>query len=209
MRSARFLAAVVGTLLISGTPITAAVREPASDAQTRAEARTSGTTLEIDWDQPMPAAESEALTKSLQGAAEEENVQTFMPKPNGHGPQYDVVKCDKANHIFTDRNGIFSVRYNCRFNNVNWGFKVSPKLVTIAIGDMKESGMVWHTATRKLGQNGHHTVPIYYQLHGTQGGVKDGDILHWSDRLTFRVNAGGREGTAVLNIGGTFKISRR
>ncbi|RKG92815.1 hypothetical protein D7V88_04970 [Corallococcus terminator] len=189
--------------------MTAAAQAPSSDVRTRAEVRTPGTSLDITWDQPMPAAESEALTKSLQGAVEEEGVQTFIPKPNGNGPHYDVVRCDKANHIFTDRNGIFSVRYNCRFNNVNWGFRVSQKLVAIAVGDMRESGMVWHTATKKLGQNGHHTVPIYYQLHGTQGGVKDGDVLHWSDRISFRVNAGGREGTAVLNIGGTFKIARR
>ena len=209
MRIATVLAALVGTLLISGIPINAEAKESNSDVTTRAEVRTSGTTLDITWDEPMPAAEAEALTKSLQGSLEEGDVQTFAPKPNGHGPHYEVVKCDEANHIFTDRNGIFSVRYQCRHNLVNWGFKVSPKLVAIAVGDMKESGMVWHTATKRLGHNSNHTVPVYYQLHGTQRGIKNGDILHWSDRLTFRVNAGGREGTAVLNIGGTFKVSRR
>jgi len=209
MRIAKALAALVGTLLISGTPITAEAKESSSDVRTRAEVRTSGTTLEITWDEPMPAAEAEALTKSLQGNLEEGEVHTFAPKPNGHGPQYDVVKCDKANHVFTDRNGIFSARYQCKLGLVNWGFKVKTKLVTIAVGDMKESGMVWHTATKRLGQNAPHTVPVYYHLHGTQRGIKDGDVLHWSDRLTFRVNAGGREGTAVLNIGGTFKVSRR
>ncbi|WP_455358708.1 hypothetical protein [Streptomyces sp. SYSU K21746] len=136
------------------------------------------------------------------------SVETLTPMGGDPGPKYRVIKCSTSNTVITDRNGRFDVRYNCRHNNVNWGYRVSSKLVSIAVGNMQEKGLSWYKGSRKIGQNAPHNVPVGYFLHGTQGGITSGDLLSWHDTMTFRVNAGGRPGTAVLNVGGTFVVVR-
>jgi hypothetical protein len=216
------IASALAALLVSAAPMAANAKAPdtretvSDDTAPGVAAQHPETTLELSWDQPMSPAKEEELKKSLEDATEatteattevEGGARTFIQHPNGHH-RYPVVKCSDPNRTFTDRNGRFDVRYNCRVDKVNWRFKVSRKLVAIADGNMKETGMVWYTGTRKLGQNSNHDVPVDYPLHGTQGGMKDGDILHWHDTLIFRVNVGGNTGTAHLGIGGTFKVSR-
>ena len=121
------------------------------------------------------------------------------------GPIHPVVTSSEANRVFTDRNGTFNVRYNGS-TNLNWGYKVAAPLVAIAAGPMVERGIDWYVAYSFLGHGGRHVVPVYYNLHGTQGGLHSGNELSWNDVLTFPVEAGGVPGKAVLNIGGTFVV---
>jgi len=211
MKIANALGALFGTLLLSSIPMAADaraadVKEKRPDTAVGFEA-SADSTLDVAWDKSLPPAKAAELKKSLEGAEAEQKPHTLVQLPDGGG-DYPVVKCSDPQRRFDDRNGRFDVRYQCGINAVNWGFLVSRKLVGIADGPMEESGVAWHTATKFLGKNRNHHVPVDYWLHGTQRGISNNDILHWYDTITFRVNVGGNTGTAHLHIGGSFKVVR-
>jgi hypothetical protein len=133
------------------------------------------------------------------------DVPSVRPDKIDPGPTYPVVTSSEPNRVFTDRNGAFSVRYNGS-TSLNWGYKVAAPLVAIAAGPMVERGIDWYVGYAFLGHGGLHTVPVYCNLHGTQGGLHSGDKLSWNDVLTFPVEAAGVPGRAVLSIGGTFVV---
>jgi hypothetical protein len=192
-----------------------AVPQPEVDTVTVAD---GDSTLTVTLDSAVTVEESEKIQKELavdlQPEVDQEPVannqepgKAVVMAPD-KGPKYRVIKCSTSNTVISDRNGRFDVRYNCGSSNVNWGYRVSSKLVAIATGNMKESGVAWYKGTRKIGQNSPHNVPVSYFLHGTQGSVASGDTLSWHDTMVFRVNAGGKTGTAKLNVGGTFVVLR-
>ncbi|WP_042365835.1 hypothetical protein [Streptacidiphilus neutrinimicus] len=78
----------------------------------------------------------------------------MQPQKVDPGPTYPVVHCSAPDNTFSDRNGTFHTRYNCNYNNVNWGYKVVLPLQAIAAGPMNEAGMRWYKGTgHYLGAN--------------------------------------------------------
>ena len=63
----------------------------------------------------------------------------MLPPPDrGNGvPRIDRNVPDYA---FSDRDGVLHLRYNWRYDVVNWRFRLTPKLQSIAIGPVYESG---------------------------------------------------------------------
>ncbi|MFB7669006.1 hypothetical protein ACFC1R_34690 [Kitasatospora sp. NPDC056138] len=161
--------------------------------------------LTVTFDTPVSPARAAETNAVLQQSLEKPAAVAEGQDP---GPTYPVVRCSDGKRTFTDRNGTFNVRYNCGYNNVNWGYNVSPAVVAIAVSNMQETGVPWYKGSQFLGKNSPHNVPVDYFLHGTQGGVNSADLLHWYDTMTFRVNAGGNPGTANLNVGGSFVVYR-
>ncbi|MFJ8476334.1 hypothetical protein [Kitasatospora sp. NPDC094011] len=201
--SSLIAAALAGAALISSAPTALAAEGPSVRSLT---VGSEGTSLTITFDVPVSAAKAAGLRAELGSQANSEG--TASTRGIDKGPIYPVVNCSEGNRSFTDRNGTFDVRYNCGYNVVNWGYKVSGALVSIAASTMQETGVRWYKGSTFLGQNAPHNVPVSYSLHGTQGGMNSGDLLHWSDTMTFKVNAGGVPGSAHLTVGGSFVVLR-
>lgn len=79
-------------------------------------------------------------------------------------PDHDppTLKCSHGTYSFSDSDGTETIRYNCPFSNVNWGFTLSPNLQAIASGPVSELGARWWRNYSQQPSNSPHVEPAYY-----------------------------------------------
>lgn len=121
-------------------------------------------------------------------------------------PYSRKLSCRSGGSSLIDRQGRMTLRNNCRYNNVNWGFKIDSKLRAIAIGPVTEHGARWWKNDVVQKANALHVEPPDYHFHGTFPGVRNYDKIAYYDVYTFQINAGGKVGRARLSVGGTFQV---
>lgn len=127
-------------------------------------------------------------------------------KPSATAKTYiKKLSCRSGGSSFIDRRGRMTLRHNCPYNNVNWGFKIDPKLRAIAIGPVTQLGARWWKNDVAQAANAPHVEPPDYHFHGTFPGVRNYDKVAYYDVYTFQINAGGKLGRARLSVGGTYQ----
>jgi hypothetical protein len=129
----------------------------------------------------MLAAPSEAIHNSVGGTSKK-------PVP---------VRCNTNPH-WSDSNGRLDARFNCKYSNINWGYRISKKVRAIITGPVAEKGVHWWKNGKKMPSNAPHAVGASYHFHGTLKPVKSGDVVQMQDYMTFRVNVGGSTGTGSI-----------
>ncbi|NUT46368.1 MAG: hypothetical protein HOV94_03460 [Saccharothrix sp.] len=168
------------------------------------------TSLTITTDKPMSKQRVDLLKAQLK-AGVRDTTGNAAPRPGAAAPNPPVISCREGVRFFTDTKGTASFRFNCKYNNINWGFKFAPKLQSIAAGPVDESGAVWYRNGRYAGKNAAHSgaraQPAWYHFHGTFPNILKGDRVSWLDTYTFKCNVGARC-KAVLKVGGTFVVKK-
>ncbi|MFJ4919538.1 hypothetical protein [Streptomyces sp. NPDC088725] len=132
------------------------------------------------------------------GAQAEADARKVTPPPAAlakKGPA--TLRCDK-NPSWSDARGTLSARFNCHHSTINWGYKISARLRAAITGRVTEKGVSWWNNKKRKPDNAGHVVGKTYHFHGTLKPVKHGDDVQFQDHMTFRVNIGGKTGTAAL-----------
>lgn len=127
------------------------------------------------------------------------------PPPSSDGANATKIHCSHGTYSFSDKDGTETIRYNCPYNNINWGWQMSQGLQAICSGSVKELGARWFRNGSQQSSNAPHTQGCGYLFHGTFPNVANGDFVDYYDTYTFRVNVGGRTGTAVVQTGGSYQ----
>lgn len=113
------------------------------------------------------------------------------------------LRCSVSNYRYSDSNGTFNIRNNCKYKTVNWGYQLSAGVQSITTSTIAETGMSWSKLFTTQPRNAPHpAVPKNYAFHGTFKPTKNGDSIGYNDQFVFRVNVGGRTGTATLKVFG-------
>lgn len=126
-----------------------------------------------------------------------------VPQTEAPGPNDGVkISCARGNYNYSDKNGTFNIRNNCGYGTVNWGFQMSRSLQNITTSSVTERGMDWWKNYKKQSRNAGHIVSKNYQYHGTFKPTANGNTIGYGNSLVFRVNVGGKAGTATLTVVG-------
>ncbi|WP_329400267.1 hypothetical protein [Streptomyces melanogenes] len=126
---------------------------------------------------------------------------TPMRVDPGGGGGRSVLKC-YDNRSWSDARGTFMARHNCAYNNINWGYKISPAVRAIISSPVRETGLRWWKNRKSQPANSPHTVGSSYLFHGTLGKVNSWDAVDYQDYMTFSVRIGGRTGRGTLTFAG-------
>ncbi|NEA55591.1 hypothetical protein G3I60_15895 [Streptomyces sp. SID13666] len=121
--------------------------------------------------------------------------------PGSGGGGRAVLMCYN-NRSFATTNGVFYARHNCTFSNINWGYKISPKVQAIITSTVHETGLRWWKNGKSQPANSNHFVGKSYYFHGTMGPVKSWDGIDFQDYMSFSINIGGRPGFGTLVFAG-------
>lgn len=202
-----FLATLL-LVFLGVTPSASALEEsPATHISVTTGTASAESVLEIQFDELLTNEEKELATLSLQGAAVQKTDTTTPSMNSTNGPATNQrISCAIGSYRFSDSNGAFTVRNNCPYNNVNWGYKLSSSLASKVTGLVTEDGMAWYKGGIKRGGGGGHVVAPTYFFHGTMSNCRNGETVTYADRLTFRVMVNGQAGTAILRLQGTIVL---
>ncbi|MER7754667.1 hypothetical protein [Kitasatospora sp. NPDC097643] len=127
--------------------------------------------------------EPDAVTVPAATAAKGGDPVAAGQDPGGGSPGRGVLKC-YDNRSWTDARGTFSARHNCAYNNINWGYKISPAIQAIISSPVRETGLRWWRNGKSQPANSPHTVGKSYLFHGTIGQVASWDAIDYQDYLT-------------------------
>lgn len=123
----------------------------------------------------------------------------------GKGPA--TLRCDK-NPSWSDSRGTLHMRFNCRHNTVNWGFRISPRVQSVITGKVAERGASWWRNGKAMPKNAPHVVGKNYLFHGTFKTVRHGDHVQSQDYMKFPVRIGGRPGVGTLTWASSVKAKK-
>ncbi len=215
----RTTALFLGAAAITATLITGPAVAQAAPAAgpTTVTVDDGATKLTLTTDQPMSQAQVDKLKNELGEGVRETTAATRAQGRAVATGSADtaasppVISCREGVRYFTDSKGTASFRFNCNYKNVNWGYKIAPKLQGIAVGLVDESGAIWYRNGTYAGKNAAHSgaraKPAWYHFHGTFSNILKGDRVSWLDTYTFKCNVGPRC-KAVLRVGGTFDVKK-
>jgi hypothetical protein len=170
-------------------------------------AYTSSLTLEIDGVEYKDDAAWQQIQEPTAGTLVEQR----KPDEGDTGSKGKPIYCNTGNYRHYDRNGQHDLRYNCPYEVSNWAFKMSPSLVEICRGGLREIGAQWWRNKVQQSSNSPHDVPwCDYQLHGTFKPTYNKDGIDWYDVIRFdcKPPPGSTRCKATLNIGGSFQPLR-
>ncbi|GAA4871026.1 hypothetical protein [Kitasatospora terrestris] len=159
----------------------------------------------LEADVVSPEAPAEAATGAGKGPAQVapdgKEIGPGVIDPGRPGGSRAVLKC-RDNRSWTDPRGTFYARHNCPYNNINWGYKISPAVQAIITTSVNEQGLRWWKNGHSQPANSHHVVVKSYLFHGTIGKVASWDAIDYQDYMTFGVQVGGRPGRGTLAFAG-------
>jgi hypothetical protein len=89
---------------------------------------------------------------------------------------------------FGDANGTGAEQINYSTNYEQWGYKLTPALQRIIVGNVQQAADLYHYNTRR--SYGTHNVPPDYQFHGSMPGIEARGTYSTTFRATFRHNIG-------------------
>lgn len=115
------------------------------------------------------------------------------------------LKCSMPNYQFSDSNGTFNIRNNCRYSVVNWSYFLSLGLKRIVVSNLNEAGMSWYKMNMSIPMprnSPHRNVPENYVFHGTLNPAYNGQRIKYNDTITFRTKIGNSYGNGTLTISG-------
>lgn len=160
---------------------------------------------DLESDSPIVAATDNDLTPEEEALMAADDVSApSTPSPEEPSRSIPPEKspyqlwCAYPNPHWSDTRGTLYMRYNCRYSNFNWGYKISSAVKAIITSNVNERGARWWKNGHKQPANSSHFVTKNYFFHGTFSPVYNYQLIESQDYMTFRVNIGGRPGTGSI-----------
>ena len=142
------------------------------------------TVVTLTFDKPVDAGHAAQYSRQLTNSAT-----SVMTATGQLGPAY--ISCGGSG-AWADANGSLVMQYTCLSTRatIAWGFKISPALQAIIVGNVSERGLSWWRNGVAMPMNSPHAVPAYYQIHGSMTGANPNTQIDYQDYITFRHNVG-------------------
>lgn len=140
-------------------------------------------------------------------AASPSDTRSWVRESAGKKKGPAILRCNK-NPSWSDSNGTLHARFNCKYNTINWGYRISPQVRSIITGKVNERGVSWWKNGTRMPKNAGHVVDKSYHFHGTLKPVRHGDVVQFQDYMTFRVRIGGRTGTGSITWASNVKAKK-
>lgn len=166
-----------------------------------ANATSSGTAGESD----PPLTSTLTITDASGNVVSSQTSEGTLVSPAGAstlaaGPAGSSLLCNKT-YLWTDSNGVFSLRHGCGTQTTPWGYRLSSANCGAATSTVSEAGRSWALQGSSRPRQAPHVAACSYQFHGTFNPSPDGGHISYADTFTWRV---ANNGTATLQIHGTF-----
>ncbi len=186
--------------IVDGQPQANAYVAGSDDKVTVLSLKSTYSTMELTFDQPITPAEASAIR------LRHDTSETAATEPRIDSEYSHEMACGNSVN-FIDGNGTFSVAYHCgSVRALPWGFKLSERNRATVVGPVNERGLSWWRNGVFAGQNAPHIVPADYQFHGTMSPVFARNRVEYQDYMTWRHNIG-PGGTSSLTIAGRLQLT--
>jgi hypothetical protein len=200
----RILGAVAASLLVVALGANSALAGPPDEVTAFS---FGAAALSVDSTSHRYAAERESggcyAVLSINGVIVARQHTVAKMHPAAAGPQGAVIHCNRQT-TYADADGTYTLIHKCGGPTAAWGYKISPALCSMIVGNLHEYGMMWARNGKTQGTQSPHTkYGCLDQVHGSYNPAKDNDHIAYSDVITFAVKGGHGQ----VQIYGSFTLS--